>query len=196
MDFDATIDIIIKDLREIGEIVDDLKKYPSVPRLQIELAKSKCRSAEEIIVLLKSHKPELKQEAAEEPQIVKDPEPEQAPLIQLSDEATSEASVISVIEPVVAASEKERHEDIADQFRLKQKSALSEMIGLNDRFLFISGVFGGNTGAYEEALVKLGKAENLPDAKAIIMSFTGDDLENEAVNQLLELVKRKLPADE
>ena len=93
----------------------------------------------------------------------------------------------------MAASEKERHEDIADQFRLKQKSALSEMIGLNDRFLFISGIFGGNTGAYEEALVKLGKAENLPDAKAIIMSYTGEAEETEEVIHLLEIVKRKLP---
>jgi hypothetical protein len=193
MDFDATIDIIIKDLREIGEIVDDLKKYPSVPRLQIELAKSKCRSAEEIIVLLKSYKPELIQKAVEEPQIIKDPEPEPVSLIQLSDEAASESSVVPVTEPVVAVPEKERHEDIADQFRLKQKSALAEMIGLNDRFLFISGIFGGNTSAYEEALVKLGKAENLPDAKAIIMSYTGESEETEEVIHLLEIVKRKLP---
>jgi len=36
----------------------------------------------------------------------------------------------------------------------------------------------------------------LSDAKAIIMSYTGEGEENEAVRQLLDLVKRKLPADE
>jgi hypothetical protein len=45
MDFNTTIDLIIKDLNEASEIIDDLKKYPGVPALQVELAKSKCRSA-------------------------------------------------------------------------------------------------------------------------------------------------------
>ena len=193
MDFDATIDIIIKDLREIGEIVDDLKKYPAVPRLQIELAKSKCRSAEEIVSLLKAYKPEQKQSPVKEPELPKEPEPEHVSLIEISDEATSEISDVPVIEVAPAAPEKDKHEDIADQFRLKQKSPFSEMIGLNDRFLFINGIFAGNTGAYEEALTKLGKAESLPDAKAIIMSYTGESEETEEVIQLLEIVKRKLP---
>ena len=53
MDLNATIDIIIKDLNEVREIIDDLKKYHGVPSLQIELAKSKCKSAAEVIGLLK-----------------------------------------------------------------------------------------------------------------------------------------------
>jgi len=54
MDFNATIDLIIKDLNDAREIIDDLKKYPGVPALQVELAKSKCKSAGEVIALLKS----------------------------------------------------------------------------------------------------------------------------------------------
>ena len=50
--------------------------------------------------------------------------------------------------------------------------------------------------SYNEAISKLNKVDNLSDAKAIIMSYTGEGDENEAVIQLLELVKRKLPADE
>ncbi len=53
MDFNATIDLIIKDLEEARKIIDDLKKYPGVPVLQVELAKSKCKSAGEVISLLK-----------------------------------------------------------------------------------------------------------------------------------------------
>src|SRR5450759_4728671 len=56
MDFNATIDLIIKDLDEAREIIDDLKKYAGVPALQVELAKSKCKSAGEVIALLKSLK--------------------------------------------------------------------------------------------------------------------------------------------
>ena len=54
MDFNSTIDIIIKDLDEARAIIDDLKKYEGVPALQVELAKSKCKSAGDIIALLKT----------------------------------------------------------------------------------------------------------------------------------------------
>jgi len=53
MDFNATIDLIIKDLDEASEIIDDLKKYSGVPLLQVELAKAKCKSAADVISLLK-----------------------------------------------------------------------------------------------------------------------------------------------
>lgn len=54
MDLNATIDIIIRDLNEAREIIDDLKRYPGVPELQVELAKSKCKSAAEVIAMIKN----------------------------------------------------------------------------------------------------------------------------------------------
>ena len=56
MDFNATIDLIIKDLKEASDIIDDLKMYPGVPVLQVELVKLKCKSAGEIIAMLKTMK--------------------------------------------------------------------------------------------------------------------------------------------
>lgn len=53
MDFNSTVDLIIKDLNEAREIIDDLKNYPGVPVIQLELAKSKCKSAADVIALLK-----------------------------------------------------------------------------------------------------------------------------------------------
>jgi hypothetical protein len=59
MDFNRTVDLIIKDLYEAGEIIDDLKNYPGVPAFQVELAKSKCKSAAEIIHFSKTALPLL-----------------------------------------------------------------------------------------------------------------------------------------
>jgi len=56
MDFNATVDLIVKVLYDAREIIDDLKNYPGVPELQVELAKSKCKSAADIIMLLKTLK--------------------------------------------------------------------------------------------------------------------------------------------
>ncbi len=53
MDFNSTVDLIIRDLNEAREIIDDLKNYPGVPVLQVELAKSKCKNAAEVIALMK-----------------------------------------------------------------------------------------------------------------------------------------------
>jgi hypothetical protein len=57
-------------------------------------------------------------------------------------------------------------------------------------------IFDGNKESYAQAISKLDKAESLEDATAIIMSYTGQNAENEAVVQLLELVKLKLSANE
>lgn len=57
-------------------------------------------------------------------------------------------------------------------------------------------IFDGNKEAYAQAISRLDKAENLQDAMAIIMSYTGAKPESDAVNQLLELVKLKLPSNE
>lgn len=54
MDFNATVDLIIKELHEAHDIIDDLRNYPGVPVIQVEMAKLKCKSAAEIIALLKN----------------------------------------------------------------------------------------------------------------------------------------------
>jgi hypothetical protein len=54
MDFNTTVDLIIRELNEAVEIIEDFKSYQNVPFLQVELAKSKCRNAADVIRLLKN----------------------------------------------------------------------------------------------------------------------------------------------
>ena len=78
----------------------------------------------------------------------------------------------------------------------KHINSLTEAIGINDRFLFIREIFNGNKDTYSQAVTRLENATSITDAKAVIMSYTGDNIENKAVKQLLDLVKRKLPSNE
>jgi hypothetical protein len=226
MDFNTTIDIIIKDLKEAREIIDDLKNYPGVPQLQVELAKSKCKSAEEVIALLKTIKAEKeisqpqKKEAFKEVAEVTNKKPE--PLIEFSEEELSEEIRQQPIldseiklhnHPEVRKKETgiiadrfsdmpntlhesfekiNKEDDISSIIKSKPVVNLTEAIGINDKFLFIREIFAGSHSSYEEAISKLNKVENLADAKAVIMSYTGEGNENEVVTQLLDLVKRKL----
>ena len=204
MDFKSTIDLIIKDLNEASEIIDDLKKYPGVPALQVELAKSKCKSAGEVIALLKnmSEFAPVNQEPITEKRV---PAPPITPAGKKSELKESVKKPPSV--PIVADKfghiddhYKENPEigkkEVSKHLKSKPVTILSEAIGINDKFIFIREIFDGNKDVYIQAISRLDKAENLQDAKAIIMSYTGEKPENEAVEQLLDLVKLKLPDNE
>ncbi len=87
-------------------------------------------------------------------------------------------------------------EDASEILMARPITNLFEAIGLNDKFLFIGEIFKGNKEEYAQIISRLDKAENLSDARAIITSYTGNSNENEAVKQLLRLVKRKFPPHE
>jgi hypothetical protein len=236
MDFNATIDLIVKDLNEAREIIDDLKKYPGVPVLQVELAKAKCKSAGEVISLLKNqddikkdvtaepiHQPQ-KQKLQEEKKLPDKSDKVSAPPQEKKKEvltveppppltemkAEPEIFTIEVTESTIIADKfsylsnsfneqlgtLKSDEDVSDMLKSKPLTSLSEAIGVNDRFLFIREVFDGNNEAYSQAITLLDNAESIVEARAVIMSYAGDKNENEAVKQLLDLVKRKLPANE
>lgn len=208
MDFNATIDLIIRDLDEAREIIEDLKKYPGVPVLQIELAKSKCRSAGEIIALLKSFRenvPDQKEEQKSESLTIEitdtlQAETKEEPLKTHKKE--SESSIIADKFSHLSYTYNEQmgsnraDEGISDMLKTKQLSDLSDAIGINDKFLFIREIFEGNKDAYNQAINRLNSAENIIDARAVIMSYTGGNDESEAIKQLLDLVKRKFPHNE
>jgi hypothetical protein len=235
MDFNATIDLIIKDLKEASDIIDDLKKYPGVPALQVELAKSKCRSAGDVIALLKNIKelvppaaepehekqishsqpgtyaPDERTKAAQLPKDKKkDPVTTVNPSPPVEIKAEPEVVVKKPVEPTIVAdkfsptldlydeqaSSHKIEKDLSDRLKAKQISSLSDAIGISDKFLFMGEIFNGNKEAYSQAISRLDKVVSLTDARAIIMSYTGENSENEAVNQLLELVKLKLGSDE
>jgi len=204
MDFNTTIDLIIKDLNEASEIIDDLKKYPGVPALQVELAKSKCRSAGDVIALLKSIGDVIPVRNEKVQEKEKEPEPKKSEI------TASEKSEVKVSETFILADKftsssdlyeeqsanKKGEKDLSDHLKVKSITKLSDAIGISDKFLFMGEIFNGNKEAYAQAIARLDKSETLEDATAIIMSYTDQDTENEAVGQLLELVKLKLSVNE
>jgi hypothetical protein len=238
MEFNATIDLIIRDLEEAVKIIDDLKKYPGIPVLQVELAKAKCKSAGDVIGSIKAMdlhasavtgSPVQKETEPEQPASVEkkktaktikqDPQPETLNTESLPAEKIPAPEIIIKKSPPPSPNEQpttsvgdtfrhlsnsfnEQHEivkgedDVAELHKSKPITSLTEAIGVNDRFLFIREIFNGKNDAYTQAIARLEKAESISDARAVIMSYTGDNKENEAVKQLIELVKRKLPSHE
>jgi len=218
MDFNATVDLIIKDLNEAREIIDDLKNYPGVPLIQVELAKSKCKSAAEIIALLKNLQKSasvqeqgivIKHEHEQPVQKEEKPKKEVVPeVIQKKKEKREQQSGKNTESAIIAdtfglsdrINEKMgnlREEDgVSEMMKGKPLTKLSDAIGVNDKFLFIRELFGGNPEAYNQAISRIDSAANLNDARTVIMDYSGDKKETEVIRQLLDLVRRKFPSDE
>lgn len=242
MEFNATIDLIIKDLDEACRIIDDLKSYPGVPELQVELAKAKCKSAGDVISLLKRIKIHPLTETPEKP---KKPEPEEAPVIKTKpaetlltiEQATpveekaesvktspiqekiqkkpEEETVIKKTEmphsgsAIIAdnfsnmsarineqLSTRKTDDDVTERMKSKHIHSLKDAIGVNDRFFLIREIFNGDRDVYDQAIARLENIQSVSDAKAVILSYTGSSVENDAIKQLLDIVKRKLSPDE
>jgi copper chaperone CopZ len=202
MDFNTTIDLIIKDLNEAREIIDDLRNYPGVPSLQVELAKSKCKSAAEVIALLKNIQGQPVAEAKKKPEAGRPSFVITVDEIPFNKKKVTESAIVADTFSHLPNSLNEQlgnlrdDNDVSDILKTKPLTNLSDAIGVNDKFLFIRELFNGNPESYNQAISKLDDAASLADAKAVIMSYTDNDAENEAVRQLLDLVKRKFPVDE
>ena len=220
MDLKATLDIIIRDLDETREIIDDLKHYGDVPLLQIELAKSKCRSAAEMISLLKNlpeniskvqepvlqEKPKVRSQVSAPRVVVTPKEPEKpqevAPEPEKPVKTAGEGPMVADQFSGTPESFHEKlsglkhEEEITDLLKSKPVSTLAEAIGINDKFLFIRELFNGSLESYNNAIDRLETAPDLTAAKEIVSSFTHAGEENEVMQQLMDLLKRKFPADE
>ena len=198
MDFNATVDLILKDLNEAREIIDDLKNYPGVPVIQVELAKSKCKSAGEVIALLKTVKPEKKRIATEEKH--------DAPVIEIKED-NRQAEI--PVEPITLGDSfgltdriNEQmgsmmdDDHVSDMMKTKPLANLADAIGVNDKFLFIREIFNGSPERYSQAISRLDGASSFSDAKEVLRSYTGERKDDEVLKQMLDLLKRKFPADE
>ncbi len=234
MEFNATIDLIIKDLDEARAIIDDLKRYPGVPEIQVELAKAKCRSAAEIIALLKKMKSETSFTEEKTSEVIEEkksfftevivneivfeskknedtndehfiPETENPPQsIEEFSNLTKSSAESAILADTFRLSNRmneklgysNEDEAFTDILKSRHLTNLREAIGVNDKFLFIKEIFKNDKDAYNLAISRLEQATNIEDAKAIIMSYTGNDRISGAVKQLLDIVKRKLHQNE
>jgi hypothetical protein len=216
MDFNTTVDLIIKDLNEAGQIIDDFRNYPGVPVLQVELARSKCKSAADVIALFKTIQkapvaeiikesrltPETSQPAEGKAQAERSsPSKDYEEVATLKKNIAESAILADTFSNLPDSLNKQLgnlrdDDDVSDIMRSKPLANLSDAIGVNDKFLFIRELFSGNPESYNKVISKLDEAECFADAKAMILSSTERNADSEPVRQLLDLVKRKYPADE
>ena len=86
-------------------------------------------------------------------------------------------------------------EDLSSRLQSKPIDDLATAIGINDKYKLIRELFNGNTEIYNQTIEKLNNAPNFNEAFTYINSSFGWELEDEAVQFLLDLVRRKFITD-
>ena len=82
-------------------------------------------------------------------------------------------------------------EDVASVIGSSQLSSLRSAIGLNDKFLLIRDLFGGDNGAYEAAIDGLDSCQSLDDAMLYIFDNFAWDGECDGAKLMTELLSRR-----
>ena len=84
------------------------------------------------------------------------------------------------------------HDDVASRVAATHTDGLRSSIGINDKFLLIRDLFGGDANAYEEAISALEQFADLDEAMLYLHDHYTWNPDSEGVKLLVELLVRKL----
>jgi hypothetical protein len=221
MDLIKTVGIIRKDLDEVGALLDQLYETPGAQIAEIELARSRVRSAIEMLKLL----PKLSEVTPPQPASVQQAAPVVQPAAEVKPEAVkketvevkAEAVIKETVEVKAEAVKKEQETAkaiLADKFSAadtigekatavrqdevitsalhnKPISNIGEAIGINDKFYFIRELFSGDTRAYQDTIKRLNTSASLGEAMKILDESTVMGSDPAAQSSFVDVVRRK-----
>ncbi|MDR3094162.1 MAG: hypothetical protein LBU62_05920 [Bacteroidales bacterium] len=179
-------------------IYEQLLKLKIIHRQLAEVDKEKTLAQKPVAVPA----PEVeKTEKAEEPAKEAAPvvEPEEVEVAETVEKAApkEEAGILAdKIRPIgynpinESLAQKNPVSDLAGKLQGARLSTISSGIGLNERFLYIRELFGGNGDLYNDTVKKLDAAGSLAEAIGYIADFKWDT-EDENVQKFVALIHRK-----
>ena len=219
---------ILRDVAEIGQLLDKIKDYTPVPAIEIDIILEKIRGLYQDVRNLEDSPAEKVQkplpDAVAEKVPAPVPEDAPAPVQEIPEPVAEIPEPVDVVpEPVDVVPEptqaepkaKAGPEILADRYknekryinesfstndnkqnltsRLQSKPIdnIHSSLGINDRFKLINTLFKGDKEGFENAISTLNNAGNFNDAFTYINSSFDWDMEDEAVQILLDLVRRK-----
>lgn len=81
--------------------------------------------------------------------------------------------------------------DLASKLQSQGIKSIAGSLGINDKFLFIRELFGGNAETFRLTMEQLDEAHNFNDAYTILITNFQWDMDSEVVQMLLNLIRRK-----
>jgi hypothetical protein len=203
---------IITQVGDIGEMISRMKTEGPVPAIEIDIVLDKIRNLYTDVSNLKElNLPAAKQAKvktekvkAEKPAIVEAEEP--ARQVTVQKEKTVEKSENTTVEEPATIADKFKGEkkfinerlgdngnkqDLSSKLQSKPIRDIGTSLGLNDRFKLINELFNGDKDSYQQTINILDNATNFNEAFNYISTSYDWDMEDDSVQMLLDLVRRK-----
>ncbi len=195
---------IITQVGDIGEMISQMKAEGPVTTIEIDIVLEKIRKLYSDVSNLKGHNP-----PATKPEIVKDEKVKQEkPATQdtpQEEETAVTPEAMAGEEPATIADKfkgekkfiNERlgdngtRQDLSSKLQSKPIRDIGTSLGLNDRFKLINELFNGDKNSYQQTIDVLNNAGNFNEAFSYINTSYDWDMEDDSVQMLLDLVRRK-----
>jgi hypothetical protein len=187
---------IITQVGDIGELISRMKTEGPVPAIEIDIVLEKIRKLYTDVARLKEPAPPVNEKVtktveAKEKEAVQGTEasngsksPEEPATI--ADKFKGEKKFINE-----RLADNGNRQDLSSKLQSKPIREIGTSLGLNDRFKLINELFNGDKDSYQKTINILDGASNFNEAFNYISSSYDWDMEDEAVQLLLDLVRRK-----
>jgi len=220
MDFNTALGIIRRDMEEARALLDQLSELPGKHIAELELARSRMRSASELLAILpkmleekevvkektlKEEKvmAESRAEKEEKTQVMIEKEEETQIRAEKEEETQLRAEVRETAKPILAdtfsstdrigqmVTSVKQDELITSVMHNKPISDIGAAIGINDKFYFIRELFSGDSKAYQDTIRRLNGAVSLGEAMKILDDSTVMGSDPAAQSSFVDVVRRK-----
>jgi hypothetical protein len=202
---------IIAQVGDIGEMISRMKTAGPVPAIEVDIVLDKIRKLYTDVASLKEpYPPAAKQAAKRVISTTEEAAKAQAEEIHGQETVPEEKKVVpaqnkAVEEPATLADKfkgekkfiNERfgdggsRQDLSSKLQSKPIRDIGTALGLNDRFKLINELFNGDKESYQQTISILDNATNFNEAFNYINTSYDWDMEDESVQLLLDLVRRK-----
>jgi hypothetical protein len=200
MDFNTALGIIRRDMEEARALLDQLSEIPGKHIAEIELARSRIRSASELLAIIPKMLEEnevFKEKPVKEEKVMAEAGAEKEEETQLRSEVRETAKPILAdkfsstdrIGQMVTSVKQD--ELITSAMHNKPISDIGAAIGINDKFYYIRELFSGDSKAYQDTIRRLNGAVSLGEAMKILDDSTVMGSDPAAQSSFVDVVRRK-----
>jgi hypothetical protein len=194
MSYRHTLEAALESLHDIEDMVRGFPGNGNIPAVEMDLALQKLRNLYELMLMMKKTE-EVSVTVAVDTALASAPAPTPAPA------------------PIMKSRKEKENQTLADQYKgrttlheslhntfAREENTLSHAkpvkdllaaIGINDRFTFIRELFNNDTAAFESSAKILNEAASFNDAYNFMIQHFDWDMDSEAVQLLLDIVRRK-----
>ncbi len=194
MSYRHTLGAALESLREIEDLVRGFPDQEDIPAVEIDLTLQKLRNLYELMLMMRKEKdvPATTVSATDKKVTVNTPSPAPAAapaaapshVQTLSDQFKGGTTLHESLHPAFA----KEGETLA---YARPVNNLLTAIGINDRFTFIRELFKNDAAAFENTIGILNNATSFNDAYNYMIQHFNWDMDSEAVQQLLDVIRRK-----